>query len=150
MNSSNLENQIFVEDDDINLELGMQSMADIQIAANNFLDAEWDLRNPSNAKVAENAFALQGEIFELVQELGWKSWKDNPDMTTEQKEKIAEEFADVVAFFGNLINMVCGRTGLDTRDLAAAYQRKVLKNVARFNGTSGEEGYTGRESARTG
>lgn len=99
---------------------------------------------PTNQQITEMAFALNGEVFELAQELGWKSWKDNPEMTFEQVEIIAEEFADIMAFFGALTILVQRRTGLTIENLVTAYLQKSRKNVQRFYGVSGEPGYTGR------
>ena len=99
---------------------------------------------PTNQQITEMGFAINGEVFELLQGLGWKSWKDNPEMDQEQVLKIAEEFADVMAFFGALTVLVQRRTGLTINDLAAAYILKSRKNVKRFLGESGEAGYSGR------
>ena len=98
---------------------------------------------PTNKQVMLACFALQGEVFELAQELGWKDWKENPEMTDEQRKIIAEEFADILAFLGYLMNLIKLRTDLKTEDLADAYFAKAKKNMARFLGESGEEGYTG-------
>lgn len=95
----------------------------------------------TNEQITRTCFALSGEIFELAQELGWKTWKDNEEMTDEQREKIAEEFADVLAFLGILTHYVCERTELTTHQLQQAYFKKVEKNILRFSGTSGETGY---------
>jgi NTP pyrophosphatase (non-canonical NTP hydrolase) len=99
---------------------------------------------PTNKQVTEMAFALNGEVFELAQELGWKSWKDNPELDIKQVEKIAEEFADIMAFFGALTVLVQRRTGLTIENLVTAYLLKSYKNVQRFYGVSGEPGYSGR------
>lgn len=96
-----------------------------------------------NDFVTRTCFSLIGEVFELAQEVGWKNWKENPPMTPEQKETIAEEFADVMAFFGLLLYTVTARTGLTFEDLVEAYELKSYKNIARFRGETGEAGYNG-------
>lgn len=105
-----------------------------------------DLEAPTNTQVTRVSFALTGEVFELAQELGWKNWKQAPEMTPEQVEKVAEEFADVVAFFGLLAVITCARTGLDHMDLAKAYMEKSEKNRLRLSGASDEAGYNGVEN----
>ena len=97
----------------------------------------------TNDQVTRACFALSGEVFELAQELGWKDWKDNPAWTKEYTEVVAEEFADVLAFLGLVTSLVCRRTGLTPYDLAEAYRVKTAKNIKRFEGTSGEKGYSG-------
>lgn len=94
-----------------------------------------------NDAVAITAFALMGEVFELAQELGWKRWKENPELTDEKRREIAEEFADILAFLGLLTYLVCKRANLTPDDLERAYWEKTEKNLRRFDGLSGEEGY---------
>ena len=98
---------------------------------------------PTNEQIAYATFALQAELIELADELGWKKWKDNPKMTKEQRALVAEEFADVLAFVGQLLYLITQRTGLTISEIAESYRRKSQKNVARFLGTSGESGYNG-------
>lgn len=98
----------------------------------------------SNDQVTRAAFALTGEVFELAQELGWKNWKDNPEMTPEQKARILEEYADVVAFFGLMTYYVLRRTEVSPREIEAAYWHKTRKNIDRLTGNTNEEGYNGR------
>jgi NTP pyrophosphatase (non-canonical NTP hydrolase) len=97
----------------------------------------------TNDQVARTCFALTGEIFELAQKLGWKTWKVNPEFDDEQVEAIAEEYADILAWQGLLTLLVCERTGLTPKDLESAYWAKTEKNLRRFEGTSGEAGYIG-------
>lgn len=97
----------------------------------------------TNDQVARAAFAMTGEVFELAQELGWKNWKDNPEMTPEHKAVVLEEYADVMAFFGLITYYVMLRTKASPRELEVAYWNKTKKNIARFLGESGEDGYNG-------
>lgn len=76
-------------------------------------------------------FAIMKEITELMDELGWKPWKPRKPI---DRERVADEFADILAFLGLLTIYVMRLTGLTTTELAAAYLRKSDVNVARFNG----------------
>lgn len=92
---------------------------------------------PTKSQVVEAGFALVNEVNEFIDELDWKSWK-----TSEiDKEKVAEEFADVMAFFFLNAAIACDRAGLGPGDLVEAYKNKSIKNVKRMFGLSGEPGY---------
>ena len=80
--------------DEWNIAMGLSSLFFVQQETSGMVPGAIE---PTNANITECAFALQGEVFELVQELGWKSWKQNPEMTPEQQDKIREEFADILA-----------------------------------------------------
>lgn len=80
--------------------------------------------------------AMIVEMGELLQTLDWKPWKDKKVNVAETKE----EFADVIAFLG-VILVYLSKMGVDPRDLAAAYIKKVKKNYARFTDGNGEAGY---------
>lgn len=98
----------------------------------------------SNSLVTSTCFALQGEIFELAQELGWKYWANPKEMDHESVTKVADEFADVLAFLGLLVYLLERRTGLSSEDLLVAYLKKTDKNVERFLGkVSGYESPAG-------
>lgn len=98
---------------------------------------------PTNDQIAIASFALVDEVMELANELGWKRWKDNQEPTDEWRDAIAEEYADVLAFLGQLTCLLFLRSGVTAKDLAEAYVQKSRKNVARFTGESDEEGYNG-------
>lgn len=76
-------------------------------------------------------YAFIKEVTELMDELGWKPWKPRKPIDV---ERVADEFADVLAFLGLLVLYVLRLTGLTTADLAAAYMRKSDVNMDRFNG----------------
>ena len=97
----------------------------------------------TNDQIARTCFALSGEIFELAQKLGWKTWKAAPKLTQKAIDDIAEEYADILAWQGLLTLLVCERTGLTTDELEIAYWNKTEKNMQRFEGTSEEDGYIG-------
>lgn len=76
-------------------------------------------------------FAFIKETTELMDELGWKPWKPRKPIN---RDRVADEFADILAFLGLLTLYVMRLTGLTTDDLAQAYMRKSDVNVARFSG----------------
>ena len=98
---------------------------------------------PTIELITAHAMGLMGETFELIQKLGWKYWKTNPEMTEEAIEDLAEEYADILAFLGLLTIHLCDKTGLTPAKLERAFLLKTQKNVKRFLGTSGEPGYDG-------
>lgn len=79
--------------------------------------------------------ALIVELTELLQELDWKAWKDKKDV---DKTKIAQEFADVLAFLGVILLQIRA-LGVSTEDLATAYKVKSQINIERFLGKFGKE-----------
>lgn len=103
----------------------------------------WDMSDPTNMQVAYATYAVIGELVELADKVGFKIWKDAPELTDASKADIADEFADVLAFLGQLMVILYNRTGLSPVDLAMAYHNKSHKNLKRFIGESGEAGYSG-------
>lgn len=118
------------------LAAGLRQLAAIQRVVSIMVPGSLD---PTNESVTETCFALAGEVFEMAQAIGWKSWKSNPPMTEDQVQVVAEEFADILAFLGRLMILVRRRTGLEFEELAAAYMGKSRKNIARFMGVSKDE-----------
>lgn len=84
--------------------------------------------------------ALMIEVAEFVNETPWKQWKlaEPTSLTRVQKEVIAEEFADILAFLGTWIHLLNGM-GIPPFALAEAYHTKTKVNHARFSGE--HEGY---------
>jgi hypothetical protein len=97
--------------------------------------------DPDDVRVV--GMALVDEVMELCKELGWKPWKPNH---VANAELVAEEFADVVCFFGTLAAIVMEKTGFSAADLQEAYRRKQAKNRARFRGEV--PGYEGSAASR--
>ncbi len=124
----------------LDLAIGLEELVDMQRVVSGLIPGHIS-DEPTNDQIMFACFALQGEIFELAQELGWKSWKKNKELTTTQQRVIAEEFADILAFLGYLMVLMQNRTGLTTTQLGDAYFEKSSKNIRRFLGKSGEEGY---------
>lgn len=97
---------------------------------------------PTKDTLTRYALALVIETAEFSNELPWKTWKPGMDF---DPQLLADEFADILAFLGTWLYLL-DRLGLSTDDLTEAYLRKRQKNVARFEGTSGEKGYDGVNS----
>jgi NTP pyrophosphatase (non-canonical NTP hydrolase) len=88
----------------------------------------------SNAELRELSISLIAELMEMINELGWKSWKDPVEMTEDQKNLVVEEFADVISFVFSIAHFISIRTGLTAKEIADAYFVKANKNMDRFSG----------------
>jgi NTP pyrophosphatase (non-canonical NTP hydrolase) len=77
-----------------------------------------------------------------MHELDWKPWKRKDALDL---DKVAEEFADVLAFLG-LFVVLLQHVGLDPDMLAMAYVAKSEKNKQRLLGLAAE--YKARELSR--
>ena len=91
---------------------------------------------PTKANMATYAAALMTETGELLNEVNWKPWKKHkePDL-----ERVADEWADVTAFYLLLTGLICRATGLTPDQLVRQYFVKSAINVERLNGRV--EGY---------
>jgi NTP pyrophosphatase (non-canonical NTP hydrolase) len=85
---------------------------------------------PTRDNIRTYGFALVDEVMELCKEIGWKPWKAVPQR---DKERIADEFADVFAFLGLFI-VYARELGISKHDLARAYIRKSSENIRRLDG----------------
>lgn len=85
--------------------------------------------------IATHTMALIVELSEMLQETNWKYWKPDGDISL---AKIAEEFADVMAFIGILL-VTLDKLGIPPHMLAEYYAQKSLINIERFTGKV--EGY---------
>ena len=94
---------------------------------------------PTKDNLTRYALALLIETAEFSNELPWKTWKPGMEFDS---NLLADEFADIMAFVGTWIHYL-NELGIDPDQLSEAYMRKRKKNVARFEGTSGEKGYDG-------
>ena len=77
--------------------------------------------------------ALLVETGELLQLFNWKPWKKPVKMDNGRRDAMAEEFADMLAFFGYIV-LWLGEYGLTPIDLAEAYQKKTELNKKRMSG----------------
>jgi dimeric dUTPase (all-alpha-NTP-PPase superfamily) len=85
--------------------------------------------------------ALNVELMELLQELSWKPWKNTKQI---DEARVADEFADVLAFLG-IIVVYLDSLGVPPSVLASAYAIKSRVNVERLLGkVAGYDNPTGR------
>jgi|GEM_PF-3794302 len=82
---------------------------------------------PSKDAVRSYTLALMVELAEFIQELDWKPWKDKQI----NAERVADEFADILAFMGILI-VYLDRMGIPPGMLARQYREKSKVNIDRF------------------
>lgn len=68
------------------------------------------------------------EMHELLDELDWKLWTPAKPLN---KERIADEFADILAFLGIIEWVLFHRVGLTPEELAKAYKAKTKENAER-------------------
>lgn len=112
--------------------LGLTALATVQSDVSAMVDGALPIDGsvpPIN--VLTYGYALIKEITELADELGWKPWKPRKPI---DQSRVADEFADVLAFLGLITLYVMRLANLEPSDLAAAYLRKSDVNVARFSG----------------
>ena len=69
------------------------------------------------------------ELAEFIQVLPWKPWRVS--VKTVDKDKVLDEFADILAFIGVLMTILHDM-GFSTYDIASAYVNKERINVSRF------------------
>lgn len=69
------------------------------------------------------------ELAEFIQVLPWKPWRVS--VKTVDKDKVLDEFADILAFIGVLMTILHDM-GFSTYDIASAYVKKERINVSRF------------------
>lgn len=118
-----------------NIECGLMSImiteANVQNASN---CSEFLQLTPENVRTF--GLALIQEINEFINELPrWKPWKREKEV---DRERIADEFADILAFLGMFISWA-DQLGISTQDLAEAFIKKSRVNVQRLTGNV--EGY---------
>lgn len=85
---------------------------------------------PSKDAIRTYFLALIVETGELIQELNWKPWKEDKQIN---HARVADEFADVLAFLGIII-VYLDRHGISPTILSEAYNNKTKINVSRFLG----------------
>lgn len=90
---------------------------------------------PTKDQVRTYFMCMMVETMELMNELNWKPWKKDREIDV---SRVVDEFADVLAFLGVILNYL-EALGISEADLARAYQDKSQLNVHRFKGKV--EGY---------
>jgi len=88
-----------------------------------------------------NAFALEDEIHEAMQEVGWKPWATNREV---QVTEFVGEMVDAFHFFMNML--LCG-TGMTPQDLSQMFVQRYLDKNEK-NARRQIEGYTGLQKCR--
>lgn len=74
--------------------------------------------------------AMMVEWAEFLQETNWKPWKPEKPV---DRERLADEFADTLAFLG-VIMIMLDQMGIDADDIVDAYIKKSAENIRRFIG----------------
>ena len=123
-----------------NLRITLESLGDCQRP---LLERLGDLE-PSKDVLTRYGLALEIEVSEFLNELPWKTWKPGMEF---DRERLTDEYADILAFLGSWVALM-KEMGIDETTLATAYATKLERNHARFDGTSGEAGYTGVDELR--
>ena len=90
-----------------------------------------DVGTGSPESLRQYSLALVVETAELLQELDWRAWRVGKAI---DRERVADEFADILAFLGILTMDVMAQAGLTEQDLAEAFTRKTDVNIARSQG----------------
>lgn len=74
------------------------------------------------------------ELGELVNECQWKPWREYNPPTDAERQKVREEFADVLHFIAWMMNNLEDRFGLTPSDFAETFMAVHERNIARFSG----------------
>lgn len=112
------------------LQAGLQHLVERQRVVSQALDPTlFEGGQVDKEQVGTIFAALITETTELLQELEWKPWKKSAK--TPDPNRVADEFADILAFLGVAMLVIEEQTGLGPEALAAAYQAKVRVNLER-------------------
>lgn len=84
--------------------------------------------------IQKEVLAIISELSEILDEVNFKWWKDPKKI---DKERLTEEFVDVLHFFVSM----CLKAGIGPEELYEAYVRKNQENFARQEGATEREGY---------
>jgi NTP pyrophosphatase (non-canonical NTP hydrolase) len=116
---------------------GLNTLFTTQMAVSSLVEGciPDEIDHPTPDQIRTYFLALNVELMELLQELSWKPWKNYKEPN---QKKVAEEFADILAFLGVII-IYLDRMGVPTEVLASAYARKSMVNIERMLGEV--EGY---------
>ncbi len=106
----------------------------LQATFDESLSARRRLSYTTEEWIQKDSMAIVVELAELLDEVNFKWWK-NPRPV--DKDRVAEELADVLHFFVSM----CLKVGLSADDLHGAYVRKNRENFLRQEGLSAKEGY---------
>lgn len=113
------------------IERGLAALAQVHRNTNKLVMQEENCLSDVLTKkdtVRTYVLALYVELGEFIQTLNWKPWRSKPQ---EPKERILDEFADIIAFVGVLITIL-NALGYSPEDLTDAYRKKEYTNISRF------------------
>lgn len=118
----------------------LQTQLELQLSAFDN-DPRWLADGPRAEFLRWNAFALEDEIHEAMQEVGWKPWASDKFFN---RDAFMDEMVDAFHFFGNMLLTAWNPDHTTARGFAAEffarYQLKAEVNMERQR-----KGYTGRE-----
>ena len=92
----------------------------------------WSEGNPEYVRTT--FLALYSELGELLQKFPWRQWRTPGPV---DREGMAEEFADVLAFLGYVVHFCQVYGQLTPYQLAEAYSKKTTVNKDRLSGKVG-------------
>lgn len=84
--------------------------------------------------IKDMVLALEDELHEMLQEIGWKPWATSRHIN---REGMKSELVDVFQFFMNL----CFAAGMDSNELLMRHSEKLRVNYKRA-----EDGYDGKST----
>ena len=123
-----------LDDAPVELILGLRYLRSKQLP----LLEKLDHHNLDPDTLARYGNALSIEVAEFLNETPWKVWKKKePDL-----DRVADEFADILAFLGTWLNLL-ELMGISVGRLAAAYDEKTAVNHRRLNGQVAHYGTPG-------
>lgn len=89
-----------------------------------------------------NSFAVEDELHEMMQEIGWKPWATSNHIN---REAALKEMVDLLHFVGNILRAL----RVTGKELTIAYKAKQFKNAMRqvdgYDGVKDKCGECGRE-----
>jgi len=109
------------------LKLGLKVLLTTQNIVTPKLDPQV-LERPIEDTTRSYVLALVHEVHELLDELNWKMWKPNKPIN---RERVLDEFADILAFLGVMEMILYHRLGITPDELAHAYRNKTKENQRR-------------------
>jgi dimeric dUTPase (all-alpha-NTP-PPase superfamily) len=130
---ANLKNKLIVDD----LAMGLSFLQRVQKVVSSPVSGAIpaDGMLPTKDAIRTYTLAMIVETSEFLQTLNWKPWKDMKNL---DKDRVVDEFADILAFQGIIIHyLFC--LGITPGELAEAYAKKSITNIERFLGEHGDE-----------
>lgn len=127
-------------DDVEKLTAGLEVLMDVQHEVSGKVKGAITDEIPTGDQTRTYFLAMIKETLELMDEFPlWKPWKESKEIAP---DRVVDEFADVLAFLGVIINYIY-TMGINPYALARGYASKTNVNQARFDGKV--DGYRVRE-----